>query len=177
MLCKISTFFLTALSFAGCSSAQNLPGAADLVTPPGHEKVFEFKTLPSSVQIYTCKAGAGNSFTWAGPDPDAILIGLNDKNLTVHHYRGPTWETTDGSVVKASNPKHFQAARENAVDWLQLKANGGTQQFAKVAYIHRIDTQGGVAPDPASHACDATHAGDQVRVPYSAKYQFYAPSR
>jgi hypothetical protein len=48
-------------------------------------------------------------------------------------------------------------------------------QFAKVAFIHRFETEGGIAPDAASHACDATHAGDQVRVPYRATYEFYAP--
>lgn len=172
-----STFPLFAfILLSGYSSyAQTpLPAASTLAAPPGQEKVFEFQTLPASVQIYTCKANPNNSFTWGGPDPDAILVS-RDRSMTVHHYKGPIWEATDGSIVKGSNAKHFQAVREKAVDWLELTAMGGTQQFARVAFIHRIETEGGVAPDPAAHPCDTTHAGDQVRVPYKATYEFYAP--
>jgi hypothetical protein len=35
---------------------------------------------------------------------------MNDaKTLTVHHYKGPTWEATDGSIVRSdgSAAKHF----------------------------------------------------------------------
>ncbi len=80
-------------------------------------------------------------------------------------------QTIPGSVVKGSNVKHFRATREKAVDWLELTAKSGTQQFANIAFIHRIETAGGVPPDPAT--CDATHPGEQVRVPYSATYEFY----
>jgi hypothetical protein len=161
---------LLTLCFA---SAQNLPNSSDLGIPAGQVKVFEFQTLPTSVQIYTCKASPTGAFSWVGPDPDAILVS-QDKSLTVHHYKGPTWEATDGSIVLGSNAKHFRAARENSVDWLELTAKGGTQKFAKVALIHRVETEGGVAPDPVMHSCDATHVGDQVRVPYSARYEFFA---
>ena len=164
------TIFLLLLA-GGCFAwAQTIPAASELQAPAGQVKLFEFKTLPASVQIYTCKAGASDTFTWAGPDPDAILKS-RDKSLTVHHYKGPTWEATDGSIVKGSNAKHFRPTREKAVDWLELTAKSGTQQFANIAFIHRIETEGGVPPDPAT--CDATHTGEQVRVPYSATYEFY----
>jgi hypothetical protein len=130
--------------------------------------------LPSSVQIYTCKANAENTFVWTGPDPDAILIS-RDKSLTVHHYKGPTWEATNGGSVKGSNAKHFRPTREKSVDWLELTAQSGTEKFANVRFIHRIETEGGMPPDAALHPCDAAHAGEQVRVPYSATYEFYAP--
>ncbi len=161
--------YIVSVLFGSCLAwAQTVP------VPAGHHKVFEFQTLPTSVQIYTCKAAASDTFAWSGPDPDAILQ-TRDKSMTLHHYKGPTWEGTDGSIVKGSNARHFHPAREQAVDWLELSASGGTQQFARIDFIHRIETQGGVAPDRASHACDATHAGEQVRVPYSATYEFYAP--
>lgn len=141
--------------------------------PAGQKVQFRFHTLPNSVQIYTCKA-AGQNFAWAGPDPDAILVDAAHK-LTVHHYKGPTWEATDGSIVRSQGPLavHFLPTQPGAVHWLELPAKDGARQFAKVTFIHRIETAGGVAPD--DKPCDAQHAGDQVRVDYSATYLFYAP--
>jgi hypothetical protein len=139
--------------------------ATELHDPPGHTAAFKLHTLPTSVQVYTCKAGA-----WTGPDPDAVLT--NDAGtLTIHHYSGPTWEATGGSIVQGKNAKHFLAPKAGAVDWLELTASNGTQEFAQVDFIHRIDTAGGVPP---SRPCDAAHEQERVRVPYSATYLFYS---
>jgi hypothetical protein len=159
------------LSFA---AAQNpLPDASGLKEPEGHAVLFKLHTLATSVQIYTCKASTdpAKPFAWTGPDPDA-LVSNNEKTLTVHHYKGPTWEATGGSIVKGSGAKHFKAPREKSVDWLELTATNGTRQFAKVDIIHRIDTEGGIPPQSP---CDASHDQEQARVPYSATYLFYAP--
>lgn len=139
------------------------PPATDLRNPNGYAVVFDAETLPTSVQIYTCAAGK-----WAGPDPDALISGAG---LIIHHYKGPTWEASDGSVVHGSNAKHFAATKSGAVDWLELDASGGTGKFAAVRYIHRIKTSGGVAP---ASGCDNAHSGQQTRVPYIATYVFYA---
>jgi hypothetical protein len=165
-----SPLFVAIVLAAGAGQAQSLPAATDLTAPAGSAKRFEFQTLPTSVQIYTCKASTDHGFIWGGPDPDAILVS-RDKSVTVHHYKGPTWEATDGALVKGSNAKHFQASREKSVDWLELAAKGGTGSFARVTWIHRIETEGGLAPDPGG--CDAAHVGEQVRVPYRATYEFY----
>jgi hypothetical protein len=152
----------------GCAAQTPVPNASQLHEPAGYVVLFKLHTLPASVQVYTCKSSA-----WSGPDPDAIVT--NDKKtLTIRHYKGPTWEATDGSIIHAGNAKHFLALREKSVDWLQLTASGGTNQFAKVAFIHRIDTSGGVPP---AQACDATHDQEQVRVPYSATYLFLVPGK
>ncbi len=149
-----------------------VPPASELHNPPGHSVLFRLQTLPTSVQIYTCKA-TGGAFAWSGPDPDAIVSNPLH-TVTIHHYKGPTWEATDGSIVRGSNAKHFLAPREKSVDWLELAASGGTQKFSSVDFIHRIDTSGGVAP---SQPCDAAHDLEQVRVPYSATYLFYTPKK
>ena len=156
--------------------AQTAPGPqanSALKDPDGQRVAFRFQTLPDSVQVYTCKPGA-QSFTWAGPDPDAIMVDSAHK-LTVHHYKGPTWEATDGSIVRSEGPlaKHYLPAQSNAVHWLELPAKDGAKQFANVTFIHRIDTRGGLPP--SAKPCDAQHAGDQERVPYSARYLFYVP--
>jgi Protein of unknown function (DUF3455) len=147
-----------------------VPKASELYDAPGHAILFRLRTLPTSVQIYTCKATAG-AFAWTGPDPDAIVANSDNTLTLLHHYKGPTWEATDGSIVRGSNAKHFLSPKEKSVDWLELTAVGGTQKFASVDLIHRIDTSGGVPP---SQPCDAAHDLEQVRVPYSATYLFYA---
>lgn len=107
-----------------------------------------------------------------GPDPDAIMTNAQ-KTITIHHYKGPTWEATDGSIVRSDGAlaKHFRAANPGAVDWLELPARQPTKRFGKVVFIHRIDTSGGVAP--SDKPCDEQHAGDQERVNYAATYLFY----
>jgi hypothetical protein len=47
----------------------------------------------------------------------------------------------------------------------------GTGVMAQVTFIQRINTKGGKAP---ASGCDAGHAGQEVRVPYSADYRFFA---
>jgi Protein of unknown function (DUF3455) len=166
-----SLFLLTisSLSLAGQTAQNPLPNS-ELKDPDGQRVEFKFQTLPNSVQIYTCKQ-ANQGFTWSGPDPDANL--MNDKKtLLVHHYKGPTWEATDGSIVRSdgSLAKHFLPANKDAVHWLELPAKAATNQFARVKTIHRIDTAGGLPP---RKPCDAEHAGNQERVTYAATYLFY----
>jgi hypothetical protein len=166
---RAAVLALAALSLA---VAQN-PVPHELKEPEGHAVLFKLHTLPTSAQIYTCKTSAdpAKPSAWTGPDPDAIVVS-EDRTITIHHYKGPTWEATDGSFVMADGPhaKHFKAPRANSVDWLELKAMNGTLKFATVDIIHRIETSGGVAP---LMGCDADQK--QVRVPYSATYLFYAP--
>ncbi len=150
------------LAFTPAALTHAAPPATDLKTPKGYTAAFDAETLPTSVQIYTCAAGK-----WTGPDPDAIISGAG---LIIHHYKGPVWEATDGSIVHGSNAKHFSAPKSGAVDWLELDATGGTGKFSGVRYIHRIKTSGGIAP---AAPCDQAHAGREVRVPYIATYVFY----
>jgi hypothetical protein len=147
-----------------------LPKASELHDPPGYKVLVNLHTQPTSVQVYTCKA-TGGAYAWSGPDPDAIVTNA-ENTLTIHHYKGPVWEATDGSLIHGSNARHWRAERENAVDWLELTGTGGTRQFAKVLLIHRIDTRGGAAP---TQGCNEAHNLEQVRVPYSAVYVFYVP--
>ena len=144
----------------------------EMQDPAGQKVVFRFQTLPNSVQIYTCRAN-GQGFRWTGPDPDAILVDHAHK-LTVHHYQGPTWEAVDGSIVHSSGAlaRHYLPQNATAVHWLELPAQEPAKLFAKVTFIHRIDTSGGLPP---GRPCDAQHVGDSERVNYSATYLFFAP--
>jgi hypothetical protein len=152
-------------------TAQNPLPNSELKEPAGQHVQFRFQTLPTSVQIYTCRP-AGQGFDWV-TDPDAIMTNAQ-KTLLVHHYKGPMWEATDGGLVGGDGPhaKHYLAKNPDAIHWLELPVKTAAGQFATVSLIRRIDTTGGVLP--AGKPCDAQHAGDQERVGYSATYLFYA---
>lgn len=173
-LFPVSPLLLLPVLAAGQNAPTPRP-SADLKNPAGQRVAFQFRTLPASFQIYTCRP-ANDGFAWAGPDPDAVLIS-EDKTLIVHHYKGPTWEAQDGSKVRSDGKlaKHFLAPTGNAIHWLELPAQEPTGKFAGVTFIHRIDTAGGLPP--SGKACDAQHAGEQERVSYSATYLFYAPTQ
>jgi Protein of unknown function (DUF3455) len=135
------------------------------------------KALGKGVQIYTCKARADDpsKFEWSFKAPEANLTNEHGEKIA-KHYAGPTWEANDGSKVVGEVQKKADAPRHGAVPWLLLKArsNEGTGAFAKVTYIQRVDTEGGLAP---AAGCDQAHANTEARVDYRATYYFYAPQR
>jgi hypothetical protein len=144
-----------------------------LKVPDGHTVIL--KALGKGVQIYECKATAADpgKFDWSFTTPEADLT--NEKGEKIgKHYRGPTWEANDGSKVVGE--KKAEAPRPGAIPWLLLEAKSkeGTGKFARVTYIQRVDTEGGVAP---GCGCDQAHVKTEVRVPYSANYYFYAAQR
>jgi hypothetical protein len=150
----------------------------------------------TGVQIYQCKASAKDPsrYTWIYQEPKADLSDGSGKNIG-RHYAGPTWEADDGSKVVAEVVARVDAPRAPGVaapvvtapgvaapapaattpigiQWLLLRAKSNTGKgiFARVQSIQRLDTIGGLTPpDP----CDATHAEQRTRVPYSADYYFY----
>ena len=67
----------------------------------------------------------------------------------------------------AESLDHFHSARRLL---LEAKSAEGPGIFARVTYIQRVNTTGGTAP---TEGCDAAHAGQEVRVPYTADYFFY----
>jgi hypothetical protein len=171
--CRILLLILAASGLPlAAQTAQNPLPNSELKEPPGQHVQFRFQTLPTSVQIYTCRP-AGQAFAWVS-DPDAIMAN-SEKTLLVHHYKGPMWEATDGSLVGGDGPqaKHYLPKNPDAIHWLVLPVKTAAGQFATVSLIRRVDTSGGLLP--AGKPCDAEHAGDQERVGYSATYLFYAP--
>jgi Protein of unknown function (DUF3455) len=163
---------LLSLFWLSAQTAQNPLPNSEMKDPAGQKVQFRFRTEPNSVQIYTCRQ-SGQGFAWSGPDPDAMLTESSGK-LIVHHYKGPTWEATGGSVHSdGALARHYLPKNPNAVHWLELPAKEPAGQFAKVTFIHRIDTSGGLPP--SGKPCDASHAGEIERVNYGATYLFYVP--
>jgi hypothetical protein len=118
--------------------------------------------IGQGAQVYTCSDGH-----WTLKAPDAKL--LDEHGLVIGtHFAGPTWHLEDGSEVKGKLMASRPAPDASSVPWLLLQAvpGSGRGKLAKVLYIQRTDTHGGVAP---TTACGS---GEQ-RVPYMAKYSFY----
>lgn len=153
---------LAMIVVAGFSSAARADG------PPAKPPALE--AFAKGVQIYTCKA-SGDAHAWTLKAPDATL---HDANGTVigKHFAGPSWQATDGSIVVGELLNASPSPAPGAVPWLVLhaKSHSGSGVMADVAYIVRMQTEGGVAP---AGGCDASHRGTEIRVPYSAIYLFF----
>jgi Protein of unknown function (DUF3455) len=144
------------------------PVPPELAVPAGQEVVLD--VVGKGVQIYDCQGG-----TWTFREPAAVLYGRGRRPVGIH-FRGPTFESFDGSSVagalRVSVPAPPQA---KAIPWLLLEATtrAGDGVLAGVDWVQRIRTEGGVAP---SGACDP--AGDAtVAVPYRARYVFWSDGR
>ncbi|HXU63373.1 MAG TPA: DUF3455 domain-containing protein [Polyangia bacterium] len=132
-------------------------------------------------QVYTCTAStpgaggaggtAGPTYSWVLKAPDAML--LDEAGVQVGtHGAGPEWTSTDGSVVNGVKVVQENSPLSDAIPWLLLRAisTTGTGVFSDVTYVQRVNTMGGKAP---ATGCDATTAGTDTRVSYTADYYFY----
>jgi Protein of unknown function (DUF3455) len=146
---------------------------AELAVPEGHKLVVMARA--TGVQIYECAADPSGALAWKLHAPRADL--LDDAGAAIgSHYGGvdkglppgPYWEAKDGSRVHGAKPA--SAPHEGSIPLLRLEAAdvSGTGMLAKIAFIQRLETTGGVAP---AGACTA---GKTTEVPYTAKYYFYA---
>jgi hypothetical protein len=148
------------LLFAGAVLAQDAT-----VPPPSQHAVLTLQG--SGVQIYTCAAGH-----WIFVAPAARLFDKDGVEVGTHGD-GPVWHLQDGSSVYGKVIAKSPSPDANSIPWLLVKATGSTGAgvLAKVEYIRRSETKGGGAP---SGGCDAKHAGELARIPYSTTYTFYS---
>lgn len=144
---------------------------AELAVPAGVTLTFE--ALAKGAQIYECDPSNPKAWKLHAPRADlfddagtvvATHFGGVDKGLPA----GPYWQANDGSRVHGANP--VSVPNPGSIPLLRLDAadTSGTGIFAKIAFIHRLDTTGGAAPDTV---CEP---GKQVAVAYTAKYYFYS---
>jgi len=122
----------------------------------------------TGVQIYTCKNDNG-TWTWVFKAPEAALFDAQKKQIG-KHYAGPTWEGMQGGKIVGA-AKGNAPGTAGAIPWLLLdvKSSEGSSVFTQAKGVLRIATNGGVAP---AQGCDAAHAGQEARVPYTATYVF-----
>jgi Protein of unknown function (DUF3455) len=171
----LTPFLASILSFTSpvasvvTAATSNLP---DNLRPSNNEQLF-LTLKAQGVQIYQCQAKEDDSgeFAWSLKAPEADLFDrLNNK--VGKHYVGPVWESNDGSKVLAEVKKKTDVKKSNAIPWLLLstKKVEGNGVFSKVTSIQRFETIGGVAP---KNNCNRTAVGQEIRIPYTANYNFY----
>lgn len=155
----------TALSFL--VAAQQVP----LPRPPDNEQLL-LQVHARGAQIYTCKSDTAQ-FTWALKAPDAQLFGKDGKPFG-KHFAGPSWEANDGSRVTGKTVASTPSPDTDSIPWLLINvlSHDGKGVLSSATTIQRINTKGGKAP---ASGCDASRAGREIRVPYSADYLFYTP--
>jgi hypothetical protein len=148
--------------------AQQLP---QQLQPPANEQLL-LKLHAKGDQIYICKEGA-TQFAWELKAPDAQLFDKDGKPFG-KHLAGPSWQANDGSQATGKAIANAPSPDTDSIPWLLINIvnHDGTGILSRATTIQRLNTKGGKAP---SSGCDSAHTGQEVRVPYTADYLFYAP--
>ncbi len=148
------------------------PEPPALRVPPG--QVLAVTAQGTGVQIYECAAAKDDParYAWTLKAPEAVLTRPSGEALG-KHYAGPTWEAADGSKVTGEVTAKVDAPNGESIPWLLLSAKSasGSGIFGHIVSVQRLRTAGGKAP---AGGCDASQAGKESRIPYSAEYRFYA---
>ena len=147
--------------------------AAEPLVPPPQGAPLLLEVMADGVQVYSCEP-KGEGFEWSFKAPEANLFDKQGLQIGAH-FAGPTWKLSDATIVGEVLGR-ADAPASGAIPWLLLKtkSHDGSGAVAATAFIRRADTKGGVAP---AAGCDAAHRSEQVRMRYSALYQFFGAPR
>ncbi|HEY0702568.1 MAG TPA: DUF3455 domain-containing protein [Candidatus Acidoferrales bacterium] len=158
----------SAAVYCGPAGAQDVPAQ---LQPPAGEKLF-LKVQGRGDQVYVCRTDAAPP-AWTLKAPDAQLYDKDDE-LFGKHFAGPSWQAMDGSKVMGKAVANVPSPNADSIPWLlvNIVSHEGTGVLSRATTIQRLNTKGGKAP---ATGCDAAHAGQEVRVAYSADYLFYSP--
>ncbi len=157
------------MSVAAQQGTQQIP---QQLQPPANEQVV-LQVHAKGDQVYTCKGDAAQ-FTWTLKAPDAKLFDKDGKAFG-KHFAGPSWEAGDGSRVTGKAVANAPSPDADSIPWLLVTIvghSGNDGVLSHATTIQRLNTKGGKAP---ATGCDAAHAGQESRAPYSADYVFYEP--
>jgi hypothetical protein len=172
---KVIGVFVSAALFASAGiflspavKAQQVPPQ---LHPPANEQLL-LQVHAKGDQVYTCKEDI-DRYAWMLKAPDAQLFDKDGKPFG-KHYGGPSWEANDGSKIVGQASANAPSPDAASIPWLLVTvvSHSGEGVLARVTSIQRLNTKGGKAP---SSGCDEAHTAQEVRVPYSADYLFFAP--
>lgn len=159
------------LALAVCTVSARADEAAGLAPPRPATPVLS--TTAAGVQVYTCDYDAGHKLVWVFQQPEAMLFDSSG-TLVVRHGAGPSWEAIDGSRITGKKLAQAPGAQPGSIPQLLLAATpaatdakAATGALAGVRFVQRLDTAGGMPPEPA---CSTEHAVG--RFPYFARYVF-----
>jgi hypothetical protein len=171
LLALLSSALVAGAAVPAGAGAKPPPVPEAIAVPAGQKVVLD--VAGNGVQIYDCKPSPSDpsALVWVFREPAAVLSDRGHREVGIH-FRGPTFESFDGSSVLGTLDGSAPAPHPGAIPWLRLRtvSTQGDGVLAGVDFIQRLETRGGVAP---AGACDP--AGDAtVAVPYRARYVFYA---
>lgn len=156
----------SAATVSGDNNGPELPAECGSIAL-GDEFKVAFHAYAKGVQIYKWNGAA-----WVLEAPRASLFAEDSYFGEIGtHYVGPTWESKSGSKVKAARVLGTGCTPDStAIAWLLLKKveASGPGIFARVEYIQRVNTVGGLAP-----AAPGSELNEVKEVPYTAEYYFY----
>jgi Protein of unknown function (DUF3455) len=154
--------------FSIAANAQQVPPKLE---PPANEHLL-LQVHARGDQVYTCKEDV-DRYAWILRGPEAQLFDKDGKPFG-KHYAGPSWEANDGSKIMGRAANNAPSPDANSIPWLLVTvvSRSGEGVLARVTSIERLNTKGGKAP---ATGCDEAHAAQELRVPYSADYLFFAP--
>lgn len=158
---------LIAVAVTGTVLAAPVTVADSLRPSPSEDLAFALDA--HGAQIYTCAAGPDGAYKWSFVAPEATL--LEKGEIVGTHGAGPTWVSTSDHSSAKGTVRERQDGGEGNIPWLLLTAvSQGSGRFAGVTSVQRVETRGGVEP---AKPCNASFAGREARVKYSAVYNFY----
>ena len=157
------------MACSGLISAQEKGNIPEILNPPASE-VLLLTAHAMGDQVYTCDASA-----WKLKEPDAKLFDAGGKQIG-RHFAGPSWEASDGSVVKGKLVASALSPDADAIPWLLVAAveHAGNGVMSGVTSIQRVNTKNG---KPGDEGCDPAHTGATTRSHYEADYRFYQKAK
>jgi hypothetical protein len=171
------------------TAAQVVPPTVprNLEVPAGHEPFLMGRA--AGTQNYVCLP-SGAAFAWTFFGPQAILFSDVHAQVTTHFLSSNPFENgtaratwTDSSdtssvwAVAEANSSDPAFVASGTIPWLLLRVTGavegptGGSRMTSTAFIHRLNTAGGVAP--TTGCAVAADVGKRALVPYLADYYFY----
>lgn len=173
MNCLLQSISLPMLLAAACTFVASAADAQQVprqLQPSANEQLL-LQVQAKGDQVYTCKNDAGK-FEWVLKAPDAQLFDKDGKPFG-KHFAGPSWEASDGSRITGKAVANAPSPDGDSIPWLLVTVVGheGGGVLSPVTSIQRLNTKGGKA---SATGCDAAHVAQEVRVPYTANYLFFA---
>jgi len=193
MFRKASLIVALAIAFTGITHAggpgyvpPSVPG--NIVAPAGLKLVLVGHAV--GTQNFICApASTATGVDWFFIGPQATLFDDLGRQITTHYQsKNPfkndaihaTWvHSGDTSAVWATRLRGSTDpayVAPDAIEWLLLEMSGamvgpfGGEKLAKVKYLQRVNTAGGLKP---SSGCTASTINTRQFVKYTADYYFY----
>jgi hypothetical protein len=178
------------LALCGCATQPPQPPTANESLPDdlraSPTEVLQEVMRATGDQTYVCRrtpsaptgaatpaTGDGGQLFWTEVGSEATLIDSANNRSAGTIVPGPHFIAYDGSYVIGTRLAERQVGA-NTLTWVRYRAKyvatprPGEGRFADVSSIQRIDTRGGLPPQPA---CSVE--GTRLLVPYGATYMIY----